>query len=537
MQAQRIVTKIDANPLLIKRDEEKILRVGAYCRVSTDSEDQLESYQAQVEYYTDAIAKNPRWKFAKIYADEGLSGTGTKNRQNFNRMISDCEKGRIDYILTKSVARFARNTVDSLRYIRKLKALGIGIFFEQEHLDTLKADNEMIVGLHSVFAQAESETISANVRWGIHQRMMSGTFAFRYNILGYRKGEDGNPEIVPEEAEVVRTVYNLFLEGNSVFQIQEYLKEHRIKTFTGKDVWSRTIIRSMLTNERYAGDLLAQKTYVEDCISHRVKQNRGERAKYLVMNNHPAIIDRDTFKAVQAEMARRSNISRTADDSITEKGKFSGKFALTELLVCGECGKPYRRKAWILKGENVKVWRCLNRIEHGKKYCSHSVTLYEDKLHEAIRRGLNRAMENRQEVMDLIVSNLSYAITGRDEDLLICSLEQQIKNIEEEIDSTIQMRVSSSGDPIRFQEVVKGLAEQMSALKNQLELERAKLASNEKVAMEIERIKRVLSEEEMCFNEYEDNIVRRLVSMIKVMSDGVIKIVLKGGVTIEEMVE
>lgn len=197
------------------KNENALLRVAAYCRVSTDSDDQLESYKVQVAYYTDAIAKNQRWRFVDIYADEGITGTLASKRNAFMRMMRDCDKGKIDLILTKSVARFARNTVDSLRYVRKLKAQGVGVYFEEQCLDSLKADSEMFIGLHSVLAQAESENISANVRWGIQQRMKSGTFAFRYNLMGYRKGEDGLPEIEPEGAEYIRRIYAMYLEGKS----------------------------------------------------------------------------------------------------------------------------------------------------------------------------------------------------------------------------------------------------------------------------------------------------------------------------------
>lgn len=277
----KIVTKIEANPLLVSRENEyRQLRVAAYCRVSTDSDEQLDSYEAQLAYYTDAIAKNPKWRFAGIYADEGITGTQANKRPNFQKMIRDCEKGKIDFILTKSVARFARNTVDSLRYVRKLKAMGIGVFFEEQALDSMKSENEMFLGLYSVMAQAESENISANVRWGIQQRMKSGTFAFRYTILGYRRGENGEPEIIPEEAEVVRKIFNMYLEGASLDQIKSYLETNGIKTKKGKSVWSKQIIQDMLCNERFAGDMLLQKTYIENCINKKVKKNRGEMAKY-----------------------------------------------------------------------------------------------------------------------------------------------------------------------------------------------------------------------------------------------------------------
>lgn len=301
-QARRIVTKIDANPIFVKQnDENGLLRVAAYCRVSTDSEDQLESYKAQVAYYTDAIAKNPRWRFVDIYADEGITGTMAKKRTNFMRMMRDCDKGKIDLILTKSVARFARNTVDSLNYVRKLKAKGIGVYFEEQALDSLKTENEMAIGLYSVLAQAESENISANVRWGIQQRMKSGTFKFRYNLLGYRKGENGEPEIVEEEARYIRDIFNMYLNGCSLDQIKDYLESEGVSTKTGKTVWSKSLLKNILSNERYCGDLLMQKTYTENCITKKVKKNRGEMPKYLVKNNHPAIVTQSTFKMVQME--------------------------------------------------------------------------------------------------------------------------------------------------------------------------------------------------------------------------------------------
>ena len=538
VQAKKIVTKIDANPLLIKHNNENaLLRVAAYCRVSTDSEDQIESYKAQVAHYSEAIAKNPRWRFVDIYADEGITGTLAKKRPNFMRMIRDCDKGKIDLILTKSVARFARNTVDSLNYVRRLKAKGIGVYFEEQNLDSLKADSEMLIGFHSVMAQAESENISANVRWGIRQRMRSGTFAFRYNILGYKKGADGQPEIIPEEAEHIQTIYRMYLDGSSLDQIKKYLESNHILTAQGKTEWSLQIIHNILTNERYSGDMLLQKTFTENPISKKVKKNRGEMAKYLITNNHPAIIDKDTFKSVQMEIARRGSKRKTADKSITERGKYSGKFALSELLVCGECGSPYRRITWTKKGKSRRVWRCLSRVEHGTQYCLHSISVEETKLQNAICRALNKAVEHRQEVMDLIMSNLSYGVTGDDDVLYLSSLEKQIKDLDDEMDRTVQLSQESNGDPKRFREMISELCRQMTALRQELELTKARLESNEKVSVEIERIKNILYDETIRFNEYDETTVRRLIEYIRVMADDRIIVVLKGGMSIEEKID
>lgn len=511
----KVVTKIEANPLLLKHNNENaLLRVAAYCRVSTDSEDQLESYKAQVANYTDVIAKNPKWRFVDIYADEGITGTQTKKRENFMRMIKDCEKGKIDLILTKSVARFARNTVDSLKYVRKLKAMGIGVYFEEQNLDSLKADSEMFIGLHSVVAQAQSENISMNVRWGIQQRMKSGTFAFRYNLLGYRKGADGQPEIVPEDAGHIRTIYRMYLNGNSLDQIKEYLESNGISTMQGKREWRKQAIVNILTNERYCGDMLLQKTYTENCITKKVRKNRGEMAKYLVSNNHPAIVDRETYRMVQMEMARRGSKRKTADKTITGLGKYSGKYALTELLVCGECGSPYRRRTWTRNGQSKRVWRCLSRVEHGTMYCKDSIAVEEEQLKRAICRGLSKAIADKQEVYDLILSNLAYAFTGEEDTLDICAIEQQIKKYDEEIDDTVKLSKRSEGDPKKFRETIQRLCEQIIILRQQLEIAKAKIASNERLSWEIERLKAMLAEQEIGFHQFDDVTVRLLVEYI-----------------------
>ena len=539
MQAvKRIVTKIDANPILSKQNNENnLLRVAAYCRVSTDSEDQIESYKAQVAYYTDAISKNPRWKFVDIYADEGVTGMMAKKRTNFMRMMRDCEKGKIDLIITKSVARFARNVVDSLNYVRRLKAKGIGVYFEEQALDSLKTENEMALGIYSVLAQAESENISANVKWGIRQRMQSGTFKFRYNLLGYRKGDDGEPEIVEEEAQYIRAIFNMYLDGKSLDQIKAYLESEGVLTKTGNAVWNKGIIQGILSNERYCGDLLMQKTFTENCLTKKVKKNRGEMPKYLVKDNHPAIITHATFKMAQMEMARRGSVRKKTDSGITEQGKYSGKFALTDILVCGECGSPYRRKTYSRNGKNKRVWRCLSRLEHGTEFCSDSITVDDETLKKTIVRGICKAVADKKEVLDLILSNLVYAVTGEDDTLEMYAIEKQLKTLSGIMDETVELAASSTGDGKRFQEEMKSLSSQMVVLREQLEIMKGRIDSNEKVNAEIENIKQYLTADSLDFSEYSDVTIRRLVEYIRVMKDNSIIIVLKGGIQIQEYIE
>lgn len=536
-QAVKTVTRIEANPLLSsKRDEYRQLRVAAYCRVSTDDEDQLNSYNAQVAFYTEHICSNPKWKFAGIYADEGITGTVVSKRERFKDMIKDCEKGKIDLILTKSVSRFARNTVDSLNYIRKLKAMNIGVFFEEQNLNTLTTDSEMFIGLYSVIAQSESENISANVRWGIQQRMKNGTYAFRYNILGYRKGDHGEPEIVPEEADIVKKIYNLYLDGLSISQIVNYLSDNKIVNKAGKTEWSKSAVQNMLSNERYVGDFLMQKTYRSDCLSKKVKKNNGELPKYLVSNNHPAIIDRDTFKLVQLERARRGAKSKKSDLSITELGKYSGKYALSELLICGECGSPYRRRMSDCHGKRRVYWRCLNRIEHGTKYCKQSIGIEECKLHEAICRALSKKLPNRDIILQTIKSTLEYAITGDREVLDQYNIEINIKQLQDEADIMMERAISTEGDAEKYITEIEKLYSKIKALREQLETLQTDVACSDKSSAEMKRISEIFENEEFKFTEYDDMIVRRVVECIKVLGDKSIVVVLKGSIEIEEQI-
>jgi len=533
---QKIVTKIDANPILLKRNNSnRPMNVAAYCRVSTDAEDQINSYKAQVSYYREHISKNPKWRFVDIYADEGITGTMTSKRDDFMRMIEDCENGKIDLILTKSVSRFSRNVVDSLSYIRKLKAMDIGIFFEEQNINSLEEDCETYLGIYSVIAQSESENISANVRWGINKRMQKGTYGCRFNFLGYRKEKDDDePRIIPEEAEVVRHIFKMYIEGGSVDQIKAYLESNQIKTPKGKDVWDKKVIRNMLQNEKYVGDVLYQKTFRTDCISKRTKVNRGERAKYLVSNNHPAIIDRETFKAVQAEMARRSNKRKTSDLTTTNLGKYSGKFALSELLVCGECGSYYKRKTWTKDGEKRIYWRCQSRIEHGSKFCKKSKGIEEKKLHTAICNALRKTVSENESVISLIKADLAYGLSGEDSSYDIGALEKCISDTTVELNEYMKQYNSTGGDKTKYIECIQQTSEKIRLLRIELETAKAKVAQNNKINREVERLTKWLSENDVTFENYDDVVVRRMTDIIRVNDNDTITLFTKFGNEIVE---
>lgn len=263
-------------------------------------------------------------------------------------MIRQCKQGKIDIVLTKSISRFARNTVDCLNYVRALKELGIAVIFEKENMNTLEIDSEILITMLGAFAQSESESISANVRWGIRQAMKEGKATIQYKYLyGYRKGDDSKPEIIPDQAEVVRKIYDLFLSGTPVRGIQEYLNANSVPNINGESKWARSAIDSILTNEKYCGDVLLQKTYIDDCINKKVKKNTGQLPMYLVQNHHEGIISRETFDAAQAELARRSaGKSPSKKNAPTGRSRYSSKYALSDRLYCGECGTQYQRCTW-----------------------------------------------------------------------------------------------------------------------------------------------------------------------------------------------
>ena len=277
-------------------------KVAGYARVSTDSEEQYSSYEAQVDYYSKYIKNNPAWEYVGIYTDEGISGTNMKNREGFNQMVDDALDGKIDLIVTKSVSRFARNTVDSLSTIRKLKDAGVECYFEKENIHTFDSKGELLLTIMSSLAQEESRSLSENVTWGIRKRFADGKILLPYgNFLGYRKGEDGLPEIIPEEAELVRRIYRMFMDGESTNAIAEKFTKEKIPTPLGKKRWSIKTIESMLTNEKYKGCALLQKKFTVDFLSKKTKENEGEVPQYYVENSHPAIIEPEEWELVQIE--------------------------------------------------------------------------------------------------------------------------------------------------------------------------------------------------------------------------------------------
>lgn len=309
-------------------------------------------------------------------------------------MIRWCQQGKIDLILRKSISRFARNTLDCLYYVRLLQQLNIPIIFESEGIDSSQMSNELILTLMGATSQAESEAISSRVKWGVRESFKKGNVKYTYKSwLGYRKGANGEPEIIPEEAAIVQQIFTAYLEGRSLRDIKALLEDQKRLTKSGHEKWPISSINSILRNEKYTGDTILQKTYTTDPISKRRCRNAGELPRYLVKNCHPAIISHEMFDLVQKELERRGEAVGAIKSTAPKQTKsYSSKHALTGILVCGECNTPYRRCVWHVNDKIRAVWRCRNRLDHGKKYCKHSPTLDEGPLQQALITAINHQL-------------------------------------------------------------------------------------------------------------------------------------------------
>jgi Site-specific recombinases, DNA invertase Pin homologs len=365
-------------------------RVAAYARVSTDSEEQLTSYEAQVDYYTKFIQQRTDWEFVTVYTDEGITAVNTKRREGFKQMVADGLAGKFDLLVTKSVSRFARNTVDSLTTVRKLKEKSVEVWFEKENIYTLDSKGELLITIMSSLAQEESRSLSENVTWGQRKRFSDGKVSMPYKqFLGYEKGEDGLPKIVEAEAEIVRMIFRQFTEGKTPSAIAKYLGIQGIRTPSGKKTWQSSTVQSILTNEKYKGDALLQKKFTVDFLTKKMKENQGEVPQYYVQNSHPAIIVPEEFDSVQAEMERRKNLGRPR----TCNSPFSS------MIVCGKCGGYYGPKVW---GSNTKyrrtIWQCNDKYK-GEDVCR-SPHLNEDDLKERFLTAFNILIGKRKKLLD-----------------------------------------------------------------------------------------------------------------------------------------
>ncbi len=457
-------------------------RVAPYARVSTDNDEQLNSYEAQVDHYTRLVQENDQWELVKVYTDEGISATNTKKRDGFNEMVADALAGKIDMIITKSVSRFARNTVDSLVTIRQLKEKGVGIWFEKENIDTLDAKGELLITLMSSLAQEESRSISENVTWGKRKSFADGKISLPYKqFLGYRKGVNGLPEIVEEEAAIVRRIYRHFLEGKSPSWIAKRLTAEGIPTPGGKQNWRPNTVESILTNEKYRGDAMLQKSFTVDFLTKKTKVNEGEVQQYYITDSHPAIIPPEVFEIVQGEIAARKAAGRQNSSAHC----FSGK------VICGECGGAYGSKVWHSNDAYRRVvWQCNRKYTKGQARCA-TPHLTDVQLEQAFVKAFSQMLTNKDSVLAAyrqVVKALGDT-SALDEEL--AALGAEAETASQQVRECVEENARSAQDQAVFQQNYGGLFaryEEISARIATLQTDKATRSAKRKKIAEFLRL-------------------------------------------------
>lgn len=487
-----------------KTEKVQKTRVAAYCRVSTEFEEQESSYEVQVEHYTSYIKSNPEWELVEVYADDGISATNTAKREAFNRMIQDARDGKIDLILTKSISRFSRNTVDCLKYTRELKGLNIAVFFEKENINTLDAKGEVLMTIMAALAQQESESLSANVRLGIQFRNQQGQVQVNHNrFLGYTKGDDGKLVIVPEEADIVRRIYAEYMDGASFLQIKRGLEADGILNGAHNEKWHESNIKQILTNEKYIGDALLQKTYTVNTLEKKRVANNGLAPKYYVEGSHEPIIDKDVFLRVQAEIARRANILTDG-----KKRVYSARYALSSLVICGYCGDIYRRIKWNNRGKKSTVWRCVSRVlKKSSGIDCPARTIREEDLQMAVVTAVNDAWARKDIVLPALKANVQAVVNG-DTDERLAAVDKALAEKQAEL---LEAGKDQSG--------IDEIGDAIISLREERQDILTEAAMNTELIEKLEDLTTFLDEQTEALTEYSEAMVRRLIARITVYEE------------------
>lgn len=501
------------------------LKVCAYARVSTGTKAQAESYATQVEYYTEKIESNPLWEFAGVYADEGITGTKVKGRDDFKTMIAACEEGDIDLILTKSITRFARNTVECIQTIRKLKAAGVGIYFEKENINTLTEASELMLTILASVAQGESEDFSGNNRWAIISRFEKGTYIVGTPAYGYWKDEEGNLIIKESEAEVVRWIFESYLNGMGTYVIAKMLNEHRIPTIREGERWQDGVVKNILLNPVYEGDALRQRTYTEKQFPFTRKENKGQMNMYLTKDAHPPIITHEEAEAVQSIMEYRSRTLNMNGEKSQNRYLFSGR------IICGECGSHFRRqKIYIGKPYEKIIWTCHRHVED-KEFC-HMKAIREDVLQQAFTDMWNKLYTNQGTILEPLLKALTELAERKPDSAEIEQLDNEIHSLSEQ--SRILNQVMKKGymDSVLFMEKNNQLSHRLTECRRKKTL----LARKQKRTKEIVRTEQLIGlvKEEEYQTTFNEELFDLTVREIKISLDHEISFVLKNGLVLTE---
>lgn len=514
------------NPLTLNPfNEVSKRRVAAYARVSTESDEQMTSYEAQIDYYSNFIKANPEWEFVKVYSDEGISATNTKNREGFKQMIQDAINGKIDLIITKSISRFARNTVDTLVAIRKLKEKRVECFFEKENIYTFDSKGELLITIMSSIAQEESRSLSQNVTWGIRKAFSDGKVRIAYkNFLGYRRGTDGRPEVIPEEAEAIRKIYRMFLNGYSINEIVYALEEDNIDSPSGSKTWRIQTVQSILRNEKYKGDALLQKTFTVDYLEKRTKVNEGEVPQYYVENSHEAIIEPEEWEMVQEEIKRRAKLGK----------QFRGSKIFASRLVCADCGAFYGPKVWHSTDKyRSEVWQCNKRFENRKLAVKCDTPyLVEDDIKKSFIKAFNLLSKDKKKVINHCKEFIDILDNTEELNRLIDIQTTEVEVLANMAKMLVEENSTTAIDQADYRTRYEALEKKYQA--DQVRLDDLLLERNRKVAQKsaIEVFIKSYTKLPELMTEWSDQVWMTMIDRVLVYGDGKMKFIFKSGSTV-----
>ena len=510
------VTKIVQNKPAVFTEQPK-LRVAAYCRVSTDTDEQLVSLDAQIKHYESYINANPDWEFAGLYYDEGITGTKKEKRPELLRMVSDCENKKIDFIVTKSISRFARNTTDCLELVRKLIDLGIFIYFEKENINTMDSKGEVMLTIMASLAQQESQSLSQNVKLGLQYRYQQGEIQINCaRFLGYTKDENKKLIIVPEEAEVVKRIYREYLEGASMLKIARGLEAEGILNGAGNERWHTSNINHILRNEKYIGDALLQKTYTVDFLTKKRVKNSGLVPQYYVENNHEAIIPREIFMQVQEELIRR-RIVHTSPNG--KKRTFSSNHCFSQMIICGNCGEVFSRVHWNNRGKKSIVWRCASRLENTGLFCD-ARTVLESTIEQILVTAINNTLSGKDTFLPTLQDNIA-TVLNQGNDKTLANIEERL----EELQMQLLKLASSKAD-------YEDVAEEIHQLRDQKQKLMIENANRDELKKRIADMSAFLRNQPTTITEYDEQLIRRLIEKVTVYEDK-FTVEFKSGLTVD----
>ncbi|EHI69948.1 recombinase family protein [Streptococcus ictaluri] len=513
---------ITIEPAKILRSSElpslKKRKVAGYARVSTDRDDQASSYESQMKYYTDYIGSRSDWEFVKMYSDEGISGTNTKKRLGFQEMVEDALNGKIDLILTKSVSRFARNTVDSLTTVRKLKEVGVEIYFEKENIWTLDSKGELLITIMSSLAQEESRSISENIKWSKRKMAAEGAVSFGYaHVLGFKVAENGGFDIDEDEAKIVRYIFGLFLQGENPNSIARILTEKGIPTPAGKKLWSYSTVKSMLQNEKYKGDALLQKSFTVDYLTKQKKKNEGELPQYYVENNHRAIIDKATFDLVQLELQKTHNRNKVS---------FCGK------VICGCCGNPYGRHVWHSNSKHRRhIYRC-NKKYKGEQKCD-SPSVSEEEIQGWSVEVINQVIGNKNDIinnMKLLIKMLENTDKLTE---TIKNLEREMADIGEQAEKMVERNAKVIQNQEMYQAEYDRLVTRYEELQSLLLEKQSTLQLKRKQSADVKLFVDLLAKQEHMVTAFDEKLFNTLIEKMVIYKNKKVAVHFKNGQVIE----